>query len=209
MLVMIDNYDSFVYNLVHYVKELGEEIVVFRNDKVALETIQALSPSGILLSPGPKDPSEAGICQEMIRSFSNRIPILGVCLGHQVIAHVCGGRVVKGEKPMHGKLSKVFHQQAGIFSQIPSPMLATRYHSLVVESSTLPEDFIVTARSEDGEIMGLKHKTLLLEGVQFHPEAVLTEHGHALLGNFIAWCKEVEAQHEAARKLHSNQSGCL
>lgn len=191
MILMIDNYDSFVYNLVHYVKELGEEIVLFRNDRIGIEEIKTLSPSGIILSPGPKAPENAGICEEVIRTFAARIPILGVCLGHQVIAHVYGGKVVKGAKPMHGKLSSVSHQQEGIFRDIPSPMLATRYHSLVVDRDTLPEDFIVTAQSEDGEIMGLKHKTLLVEGVQFHPEAVLTEHGHALLGNFISWCKEV------------------
>lgn len=196
MIVMIDNYDSFVYNLVHYVKELGEELVVFRNDQVTIDDIKKLSPSGIIISPGPKAPDDAGMCAEIILSFSKSIPILGVCLGHQIIAHVYGGTVAKGEKPMHGKLSPVFHQQEGIFSHIPSPMLVTRYHSLVVENDTLPDDFIVSASSDDGVIMGLKHKTLLLEGVQFHPEAVLTEHGHALLGNFISWCKEVESQYE-------------
>lgn len=209
MLVMIDNYDSFVYNLVHYIKELGEDILVFRNDQVTIDDIKKLSPSGIIISPGPKAPDDAGMCAEIMTAFSKSIPILGVCLGHQVIAHVYGGKVVKGVKPMHGKLSTVSHQQEGIFSQIPSPMLVTRYHSLVVESDTLPDDFIVTARSEDGVIMGLKHKTLLLEGVQFHPEAVLTEHGHALLGNFITWCKEVEAQHEPACNIHSNHFECI
>lgn len=197
MLLMIDNYDSFVYNLIHYVQELGEEIRVFRNDAVTIEEVKALSPSGIILSPGPKAPSDAGICAEIIRCFSARIPILGVCLGHQVMAHVHGARVVKGIKPMHGKVSNVHHQQVGVFQNIPSPMRATRYHSLVVEKDSLSDEFIITAKSEDGEIMGLKHKTLLLEGVQFHPEAVLTEYGHALLANFIAWCKEVEGDHAA------------
>jgi para-aminobenzoate synthetase component 2 len=195
---MIDNYDSFVYNLVHYFKELGEEILVFRHNSITIKDLQSLSPSGIILSPGPKTPSEAGICQEIVHAFSRTIPILGVCLGHQVIAHSCGATVVKAIRPMHGKLSRVVHQQQGMFHQIPSPILATRYHSLVVDGDSLPDDFIVTAKSEDGEIMGLKHKTLLLEGVQFHPEAVLTEYGHELLANFIAWCKEVEQTHDCS-----------
>lgn len=206
MLVMIDNYDSFVYNLVHYLEELGEDIKLFRNDAVTIEEIRRLSPSGIIISPGPKAPSDAGICEEIVRSFGRDIPILGVCLGHQVIAHVHGARVVKGRRPMHGKQSKIHHHQVGVFRQIPSPMLATRYHSLVVENATLSDDFIITARSDDGEIMGLKHKTLLLEGVQFHPEAVLTEYGHELLANFIVWCQEVKEGHEASCKSHSNHA---
>lgn len=206
MLLMIDNYDSFVYNLVHYIEELGEEILVFRHDAVTIEKIQSLSPSGIILSPGPKTPSEAGISQEIVHAFSSTIPILGVCLGHQVIAHAHGAKVVKAMLPMHGKLSSVVHKQLGVFKQIPSPMLATRYHSLVVDRTSLSDDFIVTAKSDDGEIMGLKHKTLLLEGVQFHPEAVLTEYGHELLANFIAWCKEVEQAHACLYQRNSNHS---
>ncbi len=190
MLLMIDNYDSFVYNLVHYCRELNEDVQVYRNDAISLEEIEKLCPSGIILSPGPKDPSQTGICEDIIRTFADRIPILGVCLGHQAIAHVHGAKVVKGKRPMHGKISDIQHLNKGVFSNVPSPMKVTRYHSLVVDSSTLSDAFEVTAVSEDGEVMGLKHKTLLLEGVQFHPEAVLTEYGHLLLGNFINWCKE-------------------
>ena len=196
---MIDNYDSFVYNLVHYLEELGEEIRVFRNDRITIEEIEALAPLGIVISPGPKAPDDTGICTKVIQYFSNRVPVLGVCLGHQVIAHAYGARVVKGVRPMHGKLSNIYHEQRGLFKNIPSPMIATRYHSLVVESETLTDDFIITGRSEDGEIMGLKHKTLLLEGVQFHPEAVLTEYGHELLANFIDWCNEVKQDASASQ----------
>ena len=191
MLLMIDNYDSFVYNLVHYFEELGEEIQVHRNDAITLEMIEDLSPDGIVISPGPKDPSETGICEDVIRKFANKIPILGVCLGHQAIAYVHGADVVKGVKPMHGKISAIRHDDIGIFKGIPSPMNVTRYHSLEVDSRTLSDDFHISAVSEDGSIMGIKHKKLLLEGVQFHPEAVLTEHGHALLNNYVSWCKEV------------------
>ena len=205
MFVMIDNYDSFVYNLLHYMEELGEEVTVFRNDRVTIEEIKEISPLGILISPGPKSPAEAGICEEIVACFGSTIPILGVCLGHQLIAYHHGARVVKGKRPMHGKLSQVFHHQQGVFRGLPSPIVATRYHSLVVEEATLPEEFIVTAKSDDGEIMGLRHKSLLLEGVQFHPEAVLTEYGHELLGNFISWCKE--ASHGANNQGDSFRPG--
>jgi len=200
MLLMIDNYDSFVYNLVHYFQELGEEIMVFRNDVITIDRIRRLAPTGIILSPGPKAPSDAGICEDIIKQFSSLIPILGVCLGHQAIAHVHGVSVVKGIRPMHGKLSTINHQQQGVFKNLPSPMTVTRYHSLVVDNATLSDDFIVTARSADGEIMGLKHKNLLLEGVQFHPEAVLTEFGHELLANYVDWCKEVENSNDLSFK---------
>lgn len=200
MLVMIDNYDSFVYNLVHYFEELGEQIKVFRNDVVTIEKIKELSPKGIIISPGPKAPKDAGICAEIITCFSSYIPVLGVCLGHQLIAYTYGARVIKGVKPMHGKLSNIYHHQQGIFKHISSPMIATRYHSLVVEDGTLSDDFIITARSEDGVIMGLKHKNLLLEGVQFHPEAVLTEFGSELLANFCSWCNEVEYDYAASNQ---------
>lgn len=190
MFLMIDNYDSFVYNLVRYFEELEQEMLVYRNDDITIEQMETINPRGIVLSPGPKDPAETGICQEIIRHFSNRIPVLGVCLGHQTIAHVFGANIVKGKRPMHGKVTKMNHTGEGILKNIPSPMNVTRYHSLVVEEASLPEDFWVTGRSEDGVIMALKHKRLLLEGVQFHPEAVLTEYGHALLENYIDWCKE-------------------
>lgn len=193
MYLMIDNYDSFVYNLVHYFAELGVEMEVHRNDTITIEMIEALKPDGIIISPGPKDPSQTGICESVIEQFADQIPILGVCLGHQAIAHVHGARVVKGERPMHGKLSMITHSNKGVFKNLPSPMQVTRYHSLVVEEETLSDSFWITAKSEDGSIMGIKHKTLMLEGVQFHPEAVLTEHGHALLANYIAWCEEIKA----------------
>lgn len=206
MLVIIDNYDSFVYNLVHYFQELGEDVRVFRNDAISITDLIALSPSGIVISPGPKSPIDAGFSNQIITTFASTIPILGVCLGHQVIAHVYGANVVKGSKPMHGKLSAIYHEQIGIFKGIPTPFLATRYHSLVVETETLPAKFLITARSNEGEIMGIKHKTLLMEGVQFHPEAVLTEFGHALLANYISWCKEVERAYATSSKNHSNKS---
>jgi len=190
MFLMIDNYDSFVYNLVHYFEELGEHIKVYRNDAITIDLIKALKPSGIIISPGPKDPTDTGISEEVIRVFANTIPILGVCLGHQAIGHVYGADIVKGHRPMHGKISSITHTNLGIFKNIPSPMNVTRYHSLVIDPATLSGDFEITARSEDGAIMGIKHKTLLLEGVQFHPEAVLTEYGHELLANFTSFCHE-------------------
>ncbi len=191
MFLMIDNYDSFVYNLVHYFLELGEQVAIYRNDVLTLEMIEAMHPEGIIISPGPKDPSETGICEAVIRTFASEIPIFGVCLGHQAIAYVHGATIVKGDRPMHGKLSDVTHKGLGVFRGIPSPVKVTRYHSLIVDPETLTEAFMVTATSEEGAIMGIKHKTLLLEGVQFHPEAVLTEYGHDMIKNYITWCKEV------------------
>ncbi len=190
MFLMIDNYDSFVYNLVHYFLELGEQVEIYRNDALTIEKIYELNPEGIIISPGPKDPSETGICEEVIRTFANQIPIFGVCLGHQAIAYVHGADVVKGARPMHGKISEATHNGQGVFSGIPSPVKVTRYHSLVVDPATLSDDFIISATSEDGAIMGIRHRTLLLEGVQFHPEAVLTEYGHDMIKNYVAWCKE-------------------
>jgi para-aminobenzoate synthetase component 2 len=194
MFLMIDNYDSFVYNLVHYFEELGEPIEVYRNDAVTIDFIKALKPAGIIISPGPKDPTDTGISEDIIREFSSTIPILGVCLGHQAIGHVYGASIVKGHRPMHGKISPVTHQGQGIFKNLLSPMNVTRYHSLVIDETTLPDSFYITARSDDNAIMGIKHKTLYLEGVQFHPEAVLTEHGHALLENFTRWCRDVKGE---------------
>jgi anthranilate synthase component 2 len=182
---LIDNYDSFTYNLFHYLGELGAKLEVRRND--ALSPVEALdlAPEGIILSPGPCDPDRAGICLDLVRAAAGRVPILGVCLGHQAIGQAFGGRVVRAPLPMHGKLSAVHHQGAGIFAGIPSPFEATRYHSLVVERESLPDCFAVTAETEDGLVMGLEHRELPLYGVQFHPESIASEHGHALLRNFL------------------------
>jgi len=193
MFLMIDNYDSFVYNLIHYMEELGETVKVYRNDAITIDFIKELQPLGIIISPGPKDPTQTGICEDIIREFSASIPILGVCLGHQAIAHVFGASIIKGKVPMHGKISQISHTCEGVFSDIPSPMNVTRYHSLIVDEATLPSQFSITARSDDDVIMGIKHQERLLEGVQFHPEAVLTEYGHRILANYIRWCKEVKA----------------
>jgi para-aminobenzoate synthetase component II len=198
MILIIDNYDSFVYNLVHYFQEFGEEVMVCLNDAITIEEIRVLRPRGIVLSPGPKAPCDAGICVDIIRYFATCVPILGVCLGHQAIAYAFGAHIIKGARPMHGKLSLVTHQKQGLFKNIPSPIKAMRYHSLIVDSTTLSDDFIITAKSSDGDIMGLKHKCLLLEGIQFHPEALLTEFGHELLANYLSWCKEVETNHANA-----------
>ncbi|MDE0855751.1 MAG: aminodeoxychorismate/anthranilate synthase component II [Nevskia sp.] len=190
MIVMIDNYDSFTYNLVQYLGELGAEVQVFRNDQISVDQVAALRPERIVLSPGPCTPNEAGICLELIEQLQGRFPILGVCLGHQAIGQAFGGRVVRARQVMHGKTSPIHHQGKGVFSGLPTPFTATRYHSLIVERDGLPAAFEVTAwtRHEDGsvdEIMGLRHKTLPVEGVQFHPESILTEHGHAMLKNFL------------------------
>lgn len=185
MVLMIDNYDSFTYNLVQYLGELGQEVRVYRNDKITLDEIAALNPSHIILSPGPCTPNEAGICLNLIRCFAGRIPILGVCLGHQAIGQAFGGRVVRAPRLMHGKTSAIYHDGRTIFAGIPSPFTATRYHSLIVEKDSLPDCLEITAWTDMGEIMGLRHKTLPVEGVQFHPESILTEHGHDLLANFL------------------------
>ena len=186
MIVVIDNYDSFTYNLVQYLGELGAEVRVFRNDEITVSDLQAMRPSHLVLSPGPCTPNEAGITLPLIERLAGKVPMLGVCLGHQAIGQAFGGRVVRARQVMHGKTSRIRHDGLGVFSQIESDFTATRYHSLVVERESLPADLVVTAEAEDGEIMGLRHRRLSVEGVQFHPEALLTEHGHKMLQNFIA-----------------------
>ena len=185
MFVLIDNYDSFTYNLYHFLGELGAAVDVRRNDQVSVAEVVTLHPQGIILSPGPCDPDRAGICLELIEAAAGKLPILGVCLGHQAIGQAFGGKVIRGPVPMHGKLTAVQHQGEGIFQDIPSPFMATRYHSLVVERGSLPGCFTVTAETENGLIMGLAHRELPIHGVQFHPESVASEHGHRLLGNFL------------------------
>ena len=185
MLVMIDNYDSFTYNLVQYLGELGEEVKTFRNDQITLDEIAALQPDRIMLSPGPCTPNEAGISLPVIERFAGKLPLMGVCLGHQSIGQAFGGKVIHAKQIMHGKTSTIEHTNQGVFADIPNPYTVTRYHSLVVERDSLPDCLEVTAWTDDGEIMGLRHKELSVEGVQFHPESILTEHGHALLKNFL------------------------
>ncbi|MBX3616269.1 aminodeoxychorismate/anthranilate synthase component II [Nitrosomonas sp.] len=185
MLLMIDNYDSFTYNLVQYLSELGEDIVVYRNDEITLDTILKLKPDRIVISPGPCTPNEAGISLSVIKKFSEDIPVLGVCLGHQSIGQAFGGHIVHAKQLMHGKTSPIYHQNVGIFRDLPNPFIATRYHSLVIERETLPDCLEVTAWTEDNEIMGVRHKTLAIEGIQFHPESILSEHGHQMLENFL------------------------
>ena len=185
MLLMIDNYDSFTYNLVQYFGELGEDVKVARNDELSVDEIAALEPQRIVLSPGPCTPNEAGVCLELIARLAGKIPILGVCLGHQAIGQAFGGKVVHARTLMHGKVSRIHHGGKGVFRGLPSPYDATRYHSLAIERESCPPDLEVTAWTEDGEVMGVRHRSLAVEGVQFHPESILTEHGHALLRNFI------------------------
>ena len=185
MIVMIDNYDSFTYNLVQYLGELGRQVRVFRNDETTTDSIKALDPSHLVISPGPCTPNEAGITLEVIQRFAGYVPLLGVCLGHQAIGQAFGGKVVRAKRVMHGKVSNIRHDGAGVFSGVPDGFIATRYHSLVVERETLPACLAVSAESEDGEIMGLRHRDLPVEGVQFHPEALLTDHGHSMLQNFL------------------------
>ena len=185
MLLMIDNYDSFTYNLVQYLAEIGQEVEVVRNDKISIEEINKLNPQYIVISPGPCTPNEAGISLELIEAFKGKIPILGVCLGHQSIGQAFGGKIIHAQTIMHGKTSKIFHNNNGVFRDIKDPFIATRYHSLVIEKQTLPNCFDITAWTDDNEIMGIKHKELAIEGVQFHPESILSEHGHDLLKNFL------------------------
>ncbi|HTQ76396.1 MAG TPA: aminodeoxychorismate/anthranilate synthase component II [Burkholderiales bacterium] len=185
MLLMIDNYDSFTYNLVQYFGELGVEVRVFRNDEIGLDEMARLRPSHIVISPGPCAPDQAGVSLDAIGRFSATIPILGVCLGHQAIGQAFGGRVVPAKRIMHGKVSSVRHDGRGVFRGLPGEFAATRYHSLAVARDALPDCLEISAESEEGEIMGLRHRTLPVEGVQFHPEALLTEHGHAMLKNFL------------------------
>jgi anthranilate synthase component 2 len=190
MLLMIDNYDSFTFNLVQYFGELGADVKVFRNDEVSVQEIEALSPSHLVISPGPCTPNEAGITLDAIERLAGRVPILGVCLGHQAIGQAFGGKVVRAKQVMHGKVSQISHDGKGVFASLPPDFAATRYHSLVVERDSLPSCLEVSARSDDGEIMGLRHRSLAVEGVQFHPEALLTEHGHRMLENFIRRAKQ-------------------
>ncbi len=185
MLLMIDNYDSFTFNLVQYFGELEEEVRTFRNDEITIEQIEALKPDRICLSPGPCTPAEAGICIDVLKHFAGRIPMLGVCLGHQAIGAAFGGKVVRAQEIMHGKTSEITHTGGGIFRGLPSPFTVTRYHSLAIERESLPDCLEITAQTADGEIMGVRHKEYLIEGVQFHPESILSEHGHALLKNFL------------------------
>jgi len=186
MIVMIDNYDSFVYNLVQYLGEMGEDIRVYRNNKVTIAQIEELSPEHIIISPGPCTPNEAGISLDVIQNFKGIVPILGVCLGHQAIGQAFGGDVVRANRLMHGKTSQVYHDGRGVFSGLVSPITATRYHSLIVKKETLPDCFEITAQTDQGEIMGIRHKKYAIEGVQFHPESILTQDGHDMLKNFLA-----------------------
>jgi anthranilate synthase component II len=184
--LVIDNYDSFVYNLVQYLGELGAEPIVHRHDQVTVAELEALAPGAVLVSPGPGRPEDAGVSNEAVRLFGERgVPVLGVCLGHQCIGQIYGGDVVRAPRVMHGKTSTISHDGAGVFAELPNPITATRYHSLVVERDSVPETLAVTAESEDGLVMGLRHRELPIEGVQFHPESILTESGHALLRNFL------------------------
>lgn len=185
MIVLVDNYDSFTFNLVHYLGELGQTVEVFRNDQIAVDQVQALQPHAIVLSPGPCDPDKAGICLSLIAALGGKIPILGVCLGHQAIGQSFGGHIVRAPSPMHGKVSPILHEGKGVFTSLPSPFQATRYHSLTIAPESLPDCLEVTARTADGVIMGVQHRSFAVHGVQFHPESIATQHGHALLRNFL------------------------
>lgn len=186
MILIIDNYDSFTYNLVQYLGELGEELQVYRNDQINIPQIEKLHPKRIVISPGPGTPKDAGISEAVIRHFAGKVPILGVCLGHQAIGEVFGGQVVRASRIMHGKTSDIHHDGKTIFQGLPNPFKATRYHSLIVEKKSLPKDFEISAWTKEGEIMGLRHKHLKVEGVQFHPESILTSSGKQLLANFLS-----------------------
>jgi len=185
LILLIDNYDSFVYNLYQYLSEQGKDVRVYRNNRISVPEAEAMAPEGIVLSPGPCTPDEAGVSLEIIRQLAGKIPIFGVCLGHQAIGQALGGRVVRAGRPMHGKTARVFHNGRGIFTGLPNPMPAARYHSLVIERESIPGCLEVTARTEDGEIMGVRHRKLAVEGVQFHPESILTTWGKKLLANYL------------------------
>lgn len=190
MLLLIDNYDSFTYNLVHYLGELGADVKVIRNDAMSAEAAMALNPAGVLLSPGPKAPAQAGICLDMVSlAASTKTPLMGVCLGHQTIGEAFGGKVVRCHEIVHGKMGEIQHTNRGLFEDLPSPFQATRYHSLVVERDSLPDALEITAELEDGTIMGLQHREFPMHGVQFHPESIRSEHGHAMLKNFLKTMK--------------------
>lgn len=187
MFIMIDNYDSFVYNIVRYLKELNQDVLVFRNDEVTLEIIEKIKPQGIIISPGPSTPNEAGISMPLIEHFKDKIPILGICLGHQAIVEAFKGKIIKGKEPVHGKVFSINHDQKGIFAGLKNPLNVTRYHSLIADNN-LPPELEVTAKTSDNVIMGIRHKIYKIEGIQFHPEAYLTELGHEMLMNFIKRC---------------------
>ena len=185
MFLMIDNYDSFVYNLVRYLEELKEDVKICRNDKLTLEDVEKMQLEGIIISPGPKSPKQSGVCVDIIKRFSGNIPILGICLGHQSIGYAFGANIINGKEPIHGKVFKIHHKNIGVFKEIKNPVDVTRYHSLIIEKETLPECLTITCETTDGVIMGVRHKEYLVEGVQFHPEAELTECGHEMLKNFL------------------------
>jgi anthranilate synthase component 2 len=205
MLLMIDNYDSFTYNLVQYLAELGADVRVYRNDAITLDEVAALAPDGIVISPGPCTPNEAGISVPLIKRFAGTIPMLGVCLGHQAIGQAFGGTIVRAQRVMHGKLSPVTHDGQGVFAGLPTPFAVTRYHSLAIERGSVPPELEVTATSDDGEIMGVRHRALAVEGVQFHPEAILTEHGKQLLANFLAH-RRTAAETAAHQSINNSRS---
>jgi anthranilate synthase component II len=198
MIVLIDNYDSFTFNLFHYLGGLGADVAVHRNDKISVADVMALEPEGIVLSPGPCTPNEAGICLDLITAAAGQIPILGVCLGHQAIGQAFGGAVVRAPVPMHGKVSRVFHAATDILEGLPSPFSATRYHSLIVDRGTLPGMLLPTAWTEDGLLMGMRHRSLPIFGVQFHPESIASQHGHELLANFLAIARGTNTPARAA-----------
>lgn len=193
MILMIDNYDSFTYNLVNYLSELGEKVEVYRNDKITVEKISEMKPQMIVISPGPKSPKEAGMSLEIIEKFYKTIPILGICLGHQSIVEMLGGGIIKANQPVHGKVEEITHNNEGVFKGLKNPLKVTRYHSLMANRISLPEELEITAVTKDGTIMGIKHREYLLEGVQFHPEALLTECGHEMLANFLKEAKKLKS----------------
>ena len=185
MILMIDNYDSFVYNLVQYLGQLNEEVIIKRNDEISIEEIENLNPEMILLSPGPCSPNESGICIDIVNHFKGKKPIFGICLGHQTIGHVFGANIIKAIRPVHGKVNSIRHNNTGVFENLNNPLNVTRYHSLIIDNNNLPKDLEITAVTDENEIMGIRHKKYLIEGVQFHPEAILSEQGHDILRNFL------------------------
>jgi anthranilate synthase/aminodeoxychorismate synthase-like glutamine amidotransferase len=198
MIVLIDNYDSFTFNLVHFLGDLGAACEVRRNDKITPEEVLAMRPDGIVLSPGPCTPNEAGICLDLVTAAAGRVPLLGVCLGHQAIGQAFGGNVIRAPEPVHGKTSNVYHADSDVFAGLPDPFTATRYHSLIVEKASLPDSLEITAWTDDGIIMGLRHKVMPIFGVQFHPESIATSHGHEILKNFLNITQGRNAQGKAA-----------
>jgi len=198
MLLIIDNYDSFTYNLVQYLGELGAELVVKRNDEITVAEIEALKPEAVVISPGPCTPKEAGISNDVIAKIGPKLPLLGVCLGHQCIGHVYGGNVVRAARLMHGKTSPILHDSTGVFADLPSPFDATRYHSLIIDPPSMPDVLVINARTAEGEIMGVRHKDYPIHGVQFHPESILTRHGKDLLKNFLGITRDFHAKKKAA-----------